>query len=67
MGCPGCGLPNYEVLCPVCRGDMNAYQSEIVPWFGDVFGVLTTGSTVTAAPVDFAATHVDAGAAAGES
>lgn len=35
--CPGCGLPNYEGLCPVCRGDMPAYVDELQfafgPWF----------------------------------
>lgn len=22
--CRGCGLPNYEGFCPVCRGDLTA-------------------------------------------
>jgi hypothetical protein len=32
--CPGCGLPNYEGLCPVCRGDERAYEQELEPHFG---------------------------------
>lgn len=32
--CPGCGLPNYEGLCPVCRGDYPAYVEELQPFFG---------------------------------
>lgn len=24
LSCPGCGLENYEGLCPVCRGDEEA-------------------------------------------
>lgn len=32
--CPGCGLPNYEGLCPVCRGDAEAYERELQPFFG---------------------------------
>lgn len=35
--CPGCGLPNYQGLCPVCRGDYAGYQAELQfafgPWF----------------------------------
>jgi hypothetical protein len=31
--CPGCGLPNYEGLCPHCRGDADAYEHELVPPF----------------------------------
>lgn len=31
--CPGCGLPNYEGLCPHCRGDRDAYEQELVPPF----------------------------------
>jgi hypothetical protein len=31
--CPGCGLPNYEGLCPYCRGDQDAYERELVPPF----------------------------------
>lgn len=31
--CPGCGLPNYEGLCPHCRGDADAYERELVPPF----------------------------------
>lgn len=31
--CPGCGLPNYEGLCPHCRGDLDAYEHELVPPF----------------------------------
>lgn len=37
--CPGCGLPNYEGLCPVCRGDEQGYRDELQwafgPWFPD--------------------------------
>jgi len=32
--CPGCGLPNYSGLCPVCRGDETAYREELQPFFG---------------------------------
>ncbi len=32
--CPGCGLPNYEGLCPHCRGDQAAYEEELAPYFG---------------------------------
>jgi hypothetical protein len=32
--CPGCGLPNYAGLCPVCRGDYPAYEQELQPFFG---------------------------------
>lgn len=38
--CPGCGLPNYEGLCPVCRGGdegWSAYQVELKPAFGPWF------------------------------
>lgn len=31
--CPGCGLPNYEGMCPHCRGDQDAYERELVPPF----------------------------------
>lgn len=31
--CPGCGVPNYEGLCPHCRGDQDAYERELVPPF----------------------------------
>ena len=31
--CPGCGLANYEGLCPHCRGDQDAYERELVPPF----------------------------------
>lgn len=31
--CPGCGLPNYEGLCPHCTGDQQAYEDELVPPF----------------------------------
>ncbi len=31
--CPGCGLPNYEGLCPHCCGDRDAYEYELVPPF----------------------------------
>jgi hypothetical protein len=31
--CPGCGLPNYDGLCPRCRGDQDAYERELVPPF----------------------------------
>jgi hypothetical protein len=30
--CPGCGLPNYEGLCPVCRGDEAATSREGLPF-----------------------------------
>jgi hypothetical protein len=35
--CPGCGLPNYEGLCPVCRGDEQAYMDELHFAFGDFY------------------------------
>ena len=35
--CPGCGLPNYEGLCPVCRGDEQGYMDELHPHFGDFY------------------------------
>ena len=35
VGCPGCGLPNYEGMCPVCRGDDLAYMDELAPHFGE--------------------------------
>lgn len=31
--CPGCGLANYEGMCPHCRGDRDAYERELVPPF----------------------------------
>lgn len=31
--CSGCGLPNYEGLCPHCSGDQDAYERELVPPF----------------------------------
>lgn len=31
--CRGCGLANYEGLCPHCRGDQDAYERELVPPF----------------------------------
>lgn len=31
--CPGCGLANYEGLCPHCRGDAESYEAELVPPF----------------------------------
>lgn len=31
--CPGCGLPNYEGICPHCSGDVDAYEAELVPPF----------------------------------
>lgn len=31
--CSGCGLPNYEGMCPHCRGDQDAYEHELVPPF----------------------------------
>ncbi len=27
--CPACGLPNYDGLCPVCRGDREEFDREI--------------------------------------
>jgi hypothetical protein len=27
--CPGCGLENYQGLCPVCRGDEDAALHEL--------------------------------------
>ncbi len=35
--CRGCGLPNYQGLCPVCRGDKEAYDRELKFAFGDWF------------------------------
>lgn len=32
--CPGCGLPNFSGLCPVCRGDEEAYRNELQFAFG---------------------------------
>lgn len=32
--CPGCGLPNYSGLCPVCRADEQGYREELQPFFG---------------------------------
>jgi len=31
--CPGCGLSNYEGLCPHCRGDQPEYEEKLVPPF----------------------------------
>ena len=31
--CPGCGLPNYEGLCPHCLRDQQTYEEELVPPF----------------------------------
>jgi hypothetical protein len=31
--CPGCGLANYDGLCPHCRGDQQAFEVELVPPF----------------------------------
>ena len=31
--CSGCGLPNYSGFCPYCRGDLQAYEDELVPPF----------------------------------
>jgi hypothetical protein len=31
--CPGCGLANYNGLCPWCRGDQDAYERELVSPF----------------------------------
>lgn len=31
--CPGCGLPNWQGLCPHCRGDQDQYERELVPPF----------------------------------
>lgn len=31
--CSGCGLPNYNGLCPHCRGDREEYERELVPPF----------------------------------
>lgn len=34
--CPGCGLPNYDGLCPVCRGDEQGTRDEGLPYpWGD--------------------------------
>jgi hypothetical protein len=35
--CRGCGLPNYQGLCPVCRADFLAYVEELEPHFGPWF------------------------------
>lgn len=32
--CPGCGLPNYQGLCPHCTGDQALYEQELAPYFG---------------------------------
>ena len=32
--CGGCGLPNYQGLCPHCRGDQEAYENELAFAFG---------------------------------
>lgn len=34
--CPGCGLANYAGSCPHCRGDAEAYESELVPPFPSI-------------------------------
>ncbi len=31
--CQGCGLPNYEGICPHCRGDAEGYERVFVPPF----------------------------------
>jgi hypothetical protein len=31
--CIGCGLPNYQGLCPHCRGAQQAYEKEFGPLF----------------------------------
>jgi len=31
--CRGCGLPNYEGLCPHCRADQDEYEGTMVPPF----------------------------------
>jgi hypothetical protein len=31
--CPGCGLDEYEGMCPHCSGDQDAYERELVPPF----------------------------------
>lgn len=30
--CPGCGLPNYSGMCPVCLGDEQAAWNEKLPY-----------------------------------
>ncbi|WCB94464.1 hypothetical protein DSM104299_03201 [Baekduia alba] len=30
--CRGCGLPNYQGLCPVCRGDEAEAREENMPY-----------------------------------
>jgi hypothetical protein len=30
--CPGCGLPNYEGLCSVCRGNEEEARLEGLPY-----------------------------------
>ncbi len=30
--CPGCGLPNYAGLCPVCAGDESRARDEGLPF-----------------------------------
>jgi len=32
MSCPGCGLPNVEGICAVCRGDERAARDEGLPY-----------------------------------
>lgn len=31
--CPGCGLANYQGVCPHCAGDAQRYEEELVPPF----------------------------------
>lgn len=31
--CPGCGLPNWQGICPHCAGDQRRYEEELVPPF----------------------------------
>ena len=31
--CPGCGLPNWQGLCPHCSGDQQRYEQKLVPPF----------------------------------
>lgn len=37
MPCSGCGLPNYQGLCPVCRGNEQDYMEELHWAFGDYY------------------------------
>ncbi len=32
--CLGCGLPNYQGICPHCRGDEQEYNQVLGPYFG---------------------------------